>query len=433
MIMTDDANARGSPIQLAAADQAQAAGVAGTEAIDEGANIASLAAESAASLRPDLSLLELDHLLELPLEIGEKVNGFEAASGAAYPSIDNDDVPTPGINEDDLPVPYLSELDLPADLTSVGLQDLLNLGISGNALPTIGEIARAAYRRAETREAEPEATDEAAEFSDVGGGDSEELPSEAMSAPAPQTPTLFSIDRQPLTAKTDAKSVAAASRGEDDDEWFDLNLFQTEEEFDINAEFEPASGTNAPGEPAGSGSGGPSGGGGTNVINGTAGDDVLGGTATTDILHGLGGNDVLDGGGGADRLDGGLGNDVLIWDAADIDISGKGGTDTLRAVGDDIDLTAFGGSVSGLEVIDLQSDGGANMLTLSAQDVLDATDNTNVLMVAGNLGDTLEAGTGWSDAGLDGSGNQIYTQSIGPRVATLVVDPDVAANANILT
>ncbi len=40
--------------------------------------------------------------------------------------------------------------------------------------------------------------------------------------------------------------------------------------------------------------------------------------------------------------------------------------------------------------------------------------------------------TGWTDAGFDGSGNHIYTQDVGGTLATLLLDPDVTANADII-
>ena len=36
------------------------------------------------------------------------------------------------------------------------------------------------------------------------------------------------------------------------------------------------------------------------------------------------------------------------------------------------------------------------------------------------------------DGGFDGGGNHIYTQTVGAFTATLLVDPDVAVNADIL-
>ena len=46
--------------------------------------------------------------------------------------------------------------------------------------------------------------------------------------------------------------------------------------------------------------------------------------------------------------------------------------------------------------------------------------------------DSVNAGTSWTDGGFDGGGNHIYTQMVGASLATLVVDPDVAVNPDIL-
>ncbi len=74
-----------------------------------------------------------------------------------------------------------------------------------------------------------------------------------------------------------------------------------------------------------------------------------------------------------------------------------------------------------------------NTLTLTAQHVLDATNSANTLTITGGANDFLDASNGWTDGGTDGFGNQIYTQTVGPDIATLVVAPVVNVNANILT
>ena len=113
-------------------------------------------------------------------------------------------------------------------------------------------------------------------------------------------------------------------------------------------------------------------------------------------------------------------------------VDGGGNFDTLQADGTDIDVAAFAGSLSDVEQIDLATDGGANALTLTYQDVLDITGNADWLVIVGDAGDSLDAGTGWSDAGADSQGNAIYTQGFGGNLATVVVDPDVTVNLNIL-
>ena len=118
---------------------------------------------------------------------------------------------------------------------------------------------------------------------------------------------------------------------------------------------------------------------------------------------------------------------VAVLDAV---VDGGGGTDTLDARGADVDITTFTGTITGIEIIDLTKPG-ADTVTLSAQDVLDMSDS-NTVTVTGGSPDTVEAGTGWTDAGFDGSGNHIYTQIVGDTLATLLLDPDVAPNADII-
>ena len=115
----------------------------------------------------------------------------------------------------------------------------------------------------------------------------------------------------------------------------------------------------------------------------------------------------------------------------DLTIDGGLGTDTLRVDAGDIDLTGFGGTATGIENIDLATDIGANTLSLSAQDVLDLSD-TDSISVTGDAGDSVNAGTGWTDGGFDLSGNHVYTQIVGSQLATLVVDPDITISGDIV-
>ena len=58
--------------------------------------------------------------------------------------------------------------------------------------------------------------------------------------------------------------------------------------------------------------------------------------------------------------------------------------------------------------------------------------DTDSVAVLGDASDSIDAGIGWTDGGFDSSGNQIYTQMVGPSLATLIVDPDVLVNPDIL-
>ncbi len=165
---------------------------------------------------------------------------------------------------------------------------------------------------------------------------------------------------------------------------------------------------------------------GNDTLSGAAGHDVLIGGAGNDSLSAASGNDTLDGGAGVDTLDGGDGTDTLVWDLADTIIDGGAGTDTLRVDSGDVDLTAFGGTIQGIEQIDLETDAGANSLTLTMSDVLDISD-TDILTVDGDVGDSIDAGTGWADGGVAG-GYHTYTQGL----ASLLVDIDMTVNADIL-
>ncbi len=168
------------------------------------------------------------------------------------------------------------------------------------------------------------------------------------------------------------------------------------------------------------------GGSGTDILYGGSGDDTLIGGNGKDTLIGGSGDDILDGGNGKDTLDGGAGNDILVWHKLDTTIDGGTGTDTLRVDSGNFSLTTFGGTITGIEKIDLEADLGANSVTLVAQDVLDISD-TDILTLLGDAGDSLNAGTGWTDGGISG-GFHTYTQGL----ATLLVDTDIAVNLDVV-
>ena len=168
------------------------------------------------------------------------------------------------------------------------------------------------------------------------------------------------------------------------------------------------------------------------TLTGGNGDDVLNGGAGNDTLLGGNGKDMLDGGAGDDVLLGGNGKDSLIWDNVDSVIDGGNGQDTLVADGGNIDLTTYGGTLTSIEILELAGDGADSSVTLDAQDVLDMS-STDILTVSGDLGDSIDAGSGWTDDGPDGNGSQIYTQMVAGSLATLVVDLDLAVNGDILS
>ncbi len=125
--------------------------------------------------------------------------------------------------------------------------------------------------------------------------------------------------------------------------------------------------------------------------------NVITGNGNANVLAGNGGDDTLDGGAGADTLDGGAGDDVLVYDAADPEIDGGDGHDTLLLAGSEsLDLTGLADDILvNLEAIDLGG-GAANSLTLTLDDLLALSGTTDELFVTGDAGDSVtSAGQGW--------------------------------------
>ncbi len=168
------------------------------------------------------------------------------------------------------------------------------------------------------------------------------------------------------------------------------------------------------------------------TLTGDAAANELYGSDGADSLDGGAGSDVLDGGVGADSVLGGAGDDRIVWDATDSLIDGGTGTDSLITGKGALDLASAVDTVSGIDVIDMASDPAATNLTLTAADVL-AISDTGTLTVTGDVADSVDAGAGWIDQGLDGAGNHVYTQIVGAETAMLIVAPDVALIIGTIT
>ncbi|WP_293007000.1 hypothetical protein [Nitrosomonas sp.] len=158
---------------------------------------------------------------------------------------------------------------------------------------------------------------------------------------------------------------------------------------------------------------------------GTSGDDILTGTSAAESFVGGGGNDRMIGRGGADSFDGGAGNDYIrISDDNFQFVDGGSSTDTLGLSGSglNLDLPSVVDKIHGIETIALYGTGD-NMLTLTAQDVIDLSGETNTLKIKGNAGDSVVGlNSGWTDGGIHGNFHT-YTQGdavvlVGVNVAT---------------
>jgi Ca2+-binding RTX toxin-like protein len=158
---------------------------------------------------------------------------------------------------------------------------------------------------------------------------------------------------------------------------------------------------------------------GSGTVTGDSGDNVLSGSS---------GVDTLDGGSGNDLMYAGSGDDILIYDGSDTHrVDGGAGTDVLQfsSSGESLDLSTINDSYffnlyTGIEKIDLTGSGN-NSLTLDKHDVLNLSDTSDSLYVLGNSGDSVNGGSGWTDAGDDGD-YSIYQSN----EATLYIDSDIS-------
>lgn len=137
-----------------------------------------------------------------------------------------------------------------------------------------------------------------------------------------------------------------------------------------------------------------------------------------DTVDGGPGNDILIGGPG-DTLLGGDGDDLFrVADLTFAEIDGGAGTDTLQFTGANASFDLTGpnaGQVGGIERIDLTAVDGAT-LTLSGDIVLALTDRVNALtgeenslVIAGDQGDQVIAGDGWTETGSTSIEGESYT------------------------
>ncbi len=172
------------------------------------------------------------------------------------------------------------------------------------------------------------------------------------------------------------------------------------------------------------------GGWGKDNLAGGNGNDKLVGDGDSDSLAGGAGSDTLVGGQGDDSVDGGDGSDTYVysntlasgWGSFNgfdtITDRGTTGTDTIRAVGTDVDigLRGFGAAATGVEVIDGSGASAAvRMLGDSGADVLDFRGvvivGNNVSIDAGHGNDSVTGSAGadlvfasFGDDALDGAG-----------------------------
>jgi hypothetical protein len=152
--------------------------------------------------------------------------------------------------------------------------------------------------------------------------------------------------------------------------------------------------------------------------------DVLTGTSGTDHMTGGLDDDRLEGNGGVDVLYGGGGDDVLAVVGTDFRrVDGGIGFDTLELSGvSTLDLTDVRGHVRKIEALSLT---GSTEVTLSAVDVLRASDESNELVILGGAGVRLVGlQDAWTSAGTGAIGG-VAARAYRSGNATLLVQDGV--------
>jgi len=148
-----------------------------------------------------------------------------------------------------------------------------------------------------------------------------------------------------------------------------------------------------------------------------------------DTVDGGPGNDILIGGSG-DTLIGGDGDDLFrVTDLTFAQIDGGAGTDTVQftGAGSSFNLGQLGANqVTGIERIDLTAVDNAT-LTIDADTVLSLTDGQNALtgeenslVIAGDAGDQVDLGDGWTETDpteIEGESYAVYQHGSGAQVA----------------
>ncbi|MGC6389829.1 BapA/Bap/LapF family large adhesin, partial [Ewingella sp. S1.OA.A_B6] len=150
----------------------------------------------------------------------------------------------------------------------------------------------------------------------------------------------------------------------------------------------------------------------TYALQGANGDVVM---ATVTINLGV---EVDGSNGGALVFDGTAADDVFaIYDTNFASVDGKEGSDTLSWHGNgELVLSSIADKVSNIESIALASDGGKDNLVLTAQSVVDVTNEDNSLYIKGETGDTVTMEGTWINGGTVVVDSVVFTHYTGTAV-----------------
>ncbi len=152
---------------------------------------------------------------------------------------------------------------------------------------------------------------------------------------------------------------------------------------------------------------------GNDIIKAGAGDDIVRAGDGDDYIEAGAGDDLIDGGAGNDDIKAGAGNDVIIYDNADGKVDGGIGLDTLYLnKNETIDFANLANKVDSIETIESKDSVTFTLNNITAQDVLDVSDNDK-LFIQGNTDDKVSV-AGWNANGnhTEGSGVEATQYSV---------------------
>ncbi|MFY9075996.1 VWA domain-containing protein, partial [Malaciobacter mytili] len=164
----------------------------------------------------------------------------------------------------------------------------------------------------------------------------------------------------------------------------------------------------------------------------------LEGTKYSDNIIGSDADEYIDGKINLDTINAGKGNDTIVLDINDISVDGSIGVDTLSILYKEINLDIISSKVKNIEALDLEN-GMLNDVTIDLQDILDMTDDNNMIKIFGDEnGDkvTLEGGSkNWVKDGtqtIDGETFSIYKgSSSSTSNIKVLIDEDIKVDSDI--